>query len=301
MKRQTPALLFIILFGSCASLTKTQIHAVNQFSKTSANFSAYPSRIMTELAEIRVKRGIYFSNSLDDPKLHIEDLDGLYNARKSDYEISAKVDITFEVIDKYAQSLLLLSSDKFATDLESQAKNFGADLDSLAGLYNSIEGVKRVPTGIGGAINQLIVFGGKQYIRSKQATEIKKFVPQADTLISVMTSNLLEFLESTNIQDLIRNEEKGVAANYLSFLRQRHPTIENERDYLELKANIDAIKDLRDETVKATNHLRKAHKKLLLEIQEKKTLKETISELQELYEDIKGIKATIQTFQPSKN
>jgi len=301
MKIQVWALAVTVFLGGCASLTSTQINAVNQFARTSKNFSAYPSRIITELAEIRVKRGIYFSNSIDDPKLHLEDLDGLYTSRKSDYAISDQVDITFKVIDKYAQSLLLLSSDDYVTDLQEQAANFGGDLDSLTSRYNSLDGVKKVPTGIGGAIGKIIAFGGKQYIRSKQAEEIRKFVPQADTLVSVMTTNLLEFLQSTNIEELIRNEERGVSSNYLSFLRQRHAAIENERDYLALRTDLDLIKQLRSETVTATRHLRKAHLKLLEEVQTKKTLEESIQELQELYDDVKDIKSTIDSINYPKS
>lgn len=301
MKRQTLLFILALALGSCASLTKTQVNAVNQFARTSNNFSAYPSRIITELADIRVKRGIYFSNSLEDPKLHIEDLDGLYNAKVSDYGISAKVDITFKVIDKYAQSLVLLSSDKHVADLEKQAKNFGSDLDSLLSVYNSIDRGTQIPTSIGGAISRLIVFGGKQYIKTRQAVEIKNFVPQADTLISVMTSNLLEFLQSTTIDALIRNEEKGITSNYLSFLRQRQATIENERDYLDLKNNIDVVKELRDETVTATKRLRKAHTKLLSVIQQKQSLKTTITELQEFYDNVKRLNLTISSIKSSKN
>jgi hypothetical protein len=306
MKKQAVIIVLALVFGSCASLTRTQIKAVNRFARTSKNFSAYPSRIMTELAEIRVKRGIYFANSLDSPKLHIGELDDIYTAYKDDYKISSKVDITFKVIDKYAQSLLLLSSDKYASDLETQANNFGADLDSLISTYNSIDREKQVPGGIGGAINKLILLGGKQYIRSRQAKEIKTFVPRADSLISIMTTNLLEFLESTNIQILIKNEEAGINSNYLSFLRQRRAgnqpvSIVNERDYLVLKSNIDEIKNLRRQTVVATKHLRRAHTKLLLEIQSKKTLTETITELQELYEDVREINATIDGIKYSKN
>ncbi|MEP7144017.1 MAG: hypothetical protein ABI707_14140 [Ferruginibacter sp.] len=301
MKRQTLIITLGLLLGSCASLTKTQIGAVNQFSQASKNFSAYPSRVMTALAEIRVKRGVYFANTLDSPKLHINELDKIYQARKNSYKYSAKVDTTFKIIDKYAQSLMLLSSEKYVSDLKTQANNFGVDLDSLIKGYNSIEGVKQVPAGIGGAINKLIVLGGKQYVRSKQAKEIKKFVPAADSLISVMTTNLLEFLQSKNIQFLVKNEEEEVNSNYLSFLRQRQPGIENERDYLDLKSNIDAIKQLRDQTVAATKHLRRAHKKLLLAIQRRKTLKETIPELQDLYEDVKEINTTIEVIKSSKN
>jgi hypothetical protein len=205
------------------------------------------------------------------------------------------------VIDKYAQSLLLLSSDEYVTDLEEQAQNFGGDLDSLCSLYNRLSGSQQVPTGMGGAVNKLIVSGGKQYIRSKQAEEIKKFVPRADTLIAVMTNNLLQFLKSTIIDDLIKNEEREIRQSYLSFLNQRQATIENEWDYLLLKKHFDLVKELRAKTVTATRQMRTAHAKLLTEIQEKRTLTETIREVQELYDDVKDIKTAIQSIKSSKS
>lgn len=298
--KQIVILIIALSLSSCASLTKTQIDSVNQFAQSSKNFSDYPSKIIYELAVIRVKRGIYFANSLDNPKIHIGELDSLYNNQKSDFELSKKIDVTFKIIDKYAQSLLLLSSDKHVVDLEFQAKNFGGDLDSLITIYNSLDENSHLPVGLGGAVNQLIVFGGKQYIRSKQATKIKKFLPEADRLIEVMTTNLLAYLQSTTIQELIENEEEGINSNYLSFLRQRKPTIENERDYLVLKNNLDAIKNLQKQTISATNNLRLAHKKLVIEIQRKKKLKEVIKELQVLSGEIKELKKTMNAIKTFK-
>jgi len=116
-----------------------------------------------------------------------------------------------------------------------------------------------------------------------------------------MTTNLLEFLESTNIADLIDNEEKGIKSNYMSFLRQRKAGIENERDYLELKSNLSSIKAMRHKTVLATRHLRRAHKKLVVVIDQKKDLTETIAELQDLYEDVKELRTITDIFNSSKN
>lgn len=298
---------------ACATLTKTQIKAVNQFARTSRNFSAYPSKIMQGLAEIRSKRGVYFANSLDNPKLHIQELDNIYSFKKQDYVFSTKVDVTFKIIDKYAKSLLLLSSDKYEKNLDVQALNFGEDLDSLTVRYNSISEVKPVPTGIGGAIGQLVAFGGRQFIRTRQAKEIKKFVPKADTLIAVMTDNLLEFLLSTNIDALIKNEEAGINDSYLSYLRHiktvssvtsskdtsllalnTKSSIENDNEYLELRTSIDGVKKLRQLTVNATRKLRRAHKKLLDSLRQKQNLKTAIWEVQQLYDGIKDIKSAIE-------
>jgi hypothetical protein len=286
--------LVLGLFTSCASLTTTQIESVNQYATSVKKFSAYPSKIITGLAEIREKRGVCYVNSLSDPKLHIDALDSVYSNKIHAYKASKQVDITFEIIDKYAQSLALLSSDDIQTNIDKESKSFGVSLDSLVGTYNKIDKSKNLPTNVGSAVSQLIAFGGKQYVKNKQAKEIREFVLKADTLISTMTTNLLIFLKSENIDQLISAEEWGIHQNYLSFLRHvSKPSIENEYIYLDLKARIDEVKTLRTETIKATEQIRSAHKELLLCIQRKKNLKEILKDVQSLSEQIKDIKKTI--------
>lgn len=313
MKKKYLILLITISCCGCSTLTKTQIKAVNYFAQTSRDFSQYPSKILTGLAEIRAERGIFYANSLDNPKLHIQELDSIYSFKKENYAASQKADITFKIMDKYAQSLLLLSSGKYVENFQAQSLNFGTDLDSLSTKYNSLGDVKKVPTSIGGAVGQLLAYGGKQYIMSKQAKEIKKFVPAADLLIEVMTDNLLEYLRSTTIRELIKNEEEGINSNYLSYLRQiktvssaiinndttlfafnTKSTIANDKEYLALKAHLDAVKHLQEQTIKATDTLRKAHKKLLYTIQKKQRLTGAIPEIQQLFEGIKEMKESIQ-------
>ena len=292
-----------VMLGSCASLTKTQIESVNQFAQTTKDFSAFPSKIMTGLADIRLERGLFYANSLTNPKFHIDDLGGIYDQKKFDYQVSEKVDVTFRIIDKYSQSLVLLSSDKYEKDLEKQAKKFGVDIDSLIAWNNAIKDAPKVPSGIGRAVNELIVLGGKQYVRARQTREIKKFVSLADPLIETMTSNLLEYLQSKTINELIAGEEREITRNYLSFLEHtpKEATIENDRIYLHLKNDIDGIKQLQKQTIEATKDLRTAHKKLLQEIGKKKELKQAIQELQKLVEEMNGLNKTIQKISIHKN
>ncbi|MEO6916344.1 MAG: hypothetical protein ABI151_12410 [Chitinophagaceae bacterium] len=306
---------FVVLAG-CASLTKTQVAAVKSFATASQDFSAYPGKVLTELADIRMHRGVYFANSLDSARLHIEELDSIYNFRVRDSALISKADITFKIIDKYAQSLLLLSSDKFELKLRQQSLRFGTDLDSLTTLYNT-KNFPRVPTGIGAGVSQLIAFGGTQYIRSRQAREIKKFVPQADRLIEVMTANLNEFLRSGIVSELIDNESAGIRSNYLSFLRQSKTismngrdsviqvsntksSIANDLEYVKLRAAIDYVKALRAETLVATAKLRIAHAKLLQIINQKRNLKTAVAEIQQFYQSVKDIHVTLKKIQKYK-
>jgi hypothetical protein len=292
MNRIIYLLILTIFLVSCASLSKTQIKTVNHFAQTTKDFSAFPGKIMTGLAEIRTRRGVYFANSLSDPKLHIDVLDSIYSNKIHAYKVSEKVDITFKIINKYAQSLELLSSDRYEIKLKDQATSFGLDIDSLVILYNNIDKTGKLPTGIGAAVGKLVIMGGQQYFRAKQAKEIKSFVHQADTLISTMTGNLLVFLKSENINELINAEERGINENYLSYIRQTSKTsIENDYEYLELKNSIDEVKKLRQQTITATRNLRETHKKLLIEIEKKKVFKESLKELQLLFEQIKELKS----------
>jgi hypothetical protein len=320
MKNKHLILLMTISLAGCSTLTKTQIKAVNCFAQTSQDFSQFPSKIITGLAEIRSKRGVFYANSLDNPRLHIQELDSIYSFKNENYAISEKVDITFKIIDKYAQSLLLLSSDKYVQNLQEQAQNFGIGIDSLITTYNGLNNVTRVPTSIGGAIGQLLAFGGKQYVRSKQAKEIKKFVPAADLLIDVMTDNLLEYLNSTTVVELIKNEEEGINSNYLSYLRQvktvstavinndttvfafnTKSTVANDHEYLLLKTHLVAVKVVQEQTIDASRDLRKAHKKLLHIIQKKQRLKGAIPEVQALVEGVKEMRKSIKKIEKPSN
>lgn len=285
-----PVVVACLFFPGCAVLTTRQMDAVNQFARTSNNFSAYPSRIITALAELRVKRGIYFANSVHDPQTHLTELDNLYSAMISDFAVSAKADISFRVIDKYAVALLLLSSPAHAANFDSQALRTGHSLESLLSTYNQIPGVKPVPTGMGSLTGSLLQAGGDQIIRRKQAKALQEFVPAADTIMRVMIGNLLDYLENTNIDFLISNEERSLASNYRSFLNQRTPLVGNDRDYLDMKQDLDGIKALRSATIIAANQILKTHASLLAALEKPDDLNETVAALQSMYDNVNAVK-----------
>lgn len=298
MKKVIYLLVITLTLNSCASLTKTQIESVNQFGKTTSNYSEFTSKILTELAEIRLKRGLLYVTTIENTKNRIEALDSVYSQKRFDYSISKKVDITIKVIDKYAQSLVLLSSDKYSKDLEGQAKRFGIGIDSLTTIYNTLDGVKKIPSGIGEAVSKLVILGGKQYVKAKQAKEVKKFVTEADTLIAVMTSNLIEFLDSEDIDELIRHEEMMIKRDFETFIsHNKNITTDQLMIYLGMKNSIDGVKNLREQVVTATKDLRSTHRKLLSVISEKQKLDTTIKELQVLYEQMKELKNIVSDLQ----
>lgn len=294
-------LLFLLVLGSCSTLNRTQVNAVNQFGHTTQEFTAYLGKITDELADIRMQRGLYYASTLQNPQLHIAELDSIFSQKEYDYKVSKKVDITFKIIDKYAQSLILLTGDDPLNNIQESAGNFGVGLDSLVTLYNKYDDKKQLPSGIGNALNQLIISGSSQYIKHRQAKEIKKFIPQADTLVAVMTTNFLEYLESSTIEELIAHEERMIRRDYLTFLQHTEQnTFNSQKGYLDLKSSIKNIKILQTQTIEATINLRKTHRKLSQIIQQKNTIIEVIKELSNFQEQVLAIRNTIRKIETVK-
>ncbi len=294
MRRAFFILVVSYLACSCATLTKSQIESVNQFGRMTENFSAFPGRIMAELADIRKCREVYYANSLSIPQNHIDILDSIHYNKVHGNALSEKADITFRIIDNYSDALSLLSSDKYINELKNHSENLGEDLDTLISHYNRIDKSARLPLGIGAAAGKFIQIGGRQFIRCRQAKEIKKYIPQADTLIAVMTGNLITFLKSGNIDQLIDAEERGLNTDYLSFISHSSKTsIANDFEYLDLKERIEQVKQLRSMTISATNSIRKAHGKMLGSIEKRRNLKEIVEGFREMAVQIRDLNTTV--------
>jgi hypothetical protein len=103
MKPPFPFLaVIVLLLPACASLTKSQVSAVNQFAQTSANFSAFPSKIITGLHDVHVRHQLYAANSLASGNAHVEGIKDAYDFKVRSSALPEKMNISFRIIDKYA-------------------------------------------------------------------------------------------------------------------------------------------------------------------------------------------------------
>lgn len=279
-----------ILITSCASLSKSQLDAVNHFAKTSANFSNYPDKIVREMAEVRMQRSLYMANGLNNVNDHLDELDYIHQDRLDDEKLASEINITFQIIDQYAQTLALLSSSTFDEEIKTQAYTLGKDLDSLIKINNKLSPNRQLPLGIGAGVSNLMRIAGSQYIRTKQSKEVKKFVLAADTLVSGMTKHLIQFLESGHFNDLIKIEE-SLKNDYRNFLDRHNKSnqLDFDREYLELKQKIEHIKAMRKQTISATKTLAQAHHSIAKNLQKKQKLKERIQALQMYNDEVKNI------------
>ncbi|WP_426672058.1 hypothetical protein ACPPVU_12585 [Mucilaginibacter sp. McL0603] len=325
-KKSVALIIGTALLNGCASLTKSQLNEVNTFGQLTSNFSAYPSKFILSFNTINEKEALLRANSRIDPDTHFTEIDSAYQHKKENDTLTGKSDLTFKIIDKYAQALVLLTADKHTKQLDTAAKSFGTNIDGLITNYNKIDSKDQLPTGIGGAVAELITLGGEQFIRSRQAKETKDFVTKADPMIIRLTNNVIAQLgngakdkngQPVTFSDLVNQLRQDIKTDYkaflgkrttdivikknkdnadysASFINYRYATLDDDRECLQLLSDLDALQRLLNDTKTATANLAKAHHKLLTDIDTKKSLVEFATELQTYGDNIKDLKTAIQ-------
>jgi hypothetical protein len=294
MKKIVYSVILLLLAVSCASVSKQQRNVVQQFAIKTENFSLFPEKIMDELAGIREARGIYFANSLTDPVSHLNELNNIVKERMKDDKIPGIVGITFKILNEYAGGLVQLSSDAPIKSAGDSSLKFGVELEKLVGMYKETNGASRLPSGIGGLLAQTMNVGTRNYLAKKQYKELKKFVNLADTLVSVVCDEMVKFLSSKNLGQLIGIEESGISESFRFYFTKRSPTVESEKEYVALLKRVEGVKQMQLETIQATISLKKAHKKLAEELNREFNLEELAVQLNNFYKDVDMLNKSVQ-------
>lgn len=313
-------LLVVIGFlcGSCASLTKSQLDAVNTFGQFSSNFSAYPGGIITIYNNAHVQNEMFRANSITDPKQHFEAISQANNFKWKSRVISQETDLSLQIIDQYAQSLVAITSNKPVIQLDTAGLYFRNNLDSLISKYNTIKPQSPLPTGIGNDLSALLMIGGDLYIRSKQAETVRKVVPLGDVIIAKICANLLAFLEPADtlqgLHHMIAQEKVTLGINYKAYLglnrdeisigkekdaysgylrHQRFVSLNDDELCLNLLQDLDNAELLRQQCVSAIKDLRQAHAKLLAALNEKRKLNDISGIVKNYVADVKSMNLTL--------
>jgi hypothetical protein len=285
--------IIVLAFGSCMSVSKQQRKIVQQFATKTENFSVIPEKMMKELADIREARGIYYANSFTDPALHLDELNAIVEERMKDDKIPGQVGTALKILDEYAGALVELSSDSPAKSSSENYVKFGAELESLIGIYNQTEGATRLPDGIGTAIAQAMNTGTKYYLAHRQYKDLKKFVTRADTLVAAVCTEMIVFLSSKGLGQLIQAEASGVTESFRFYFTKRMPAIEDEKEYITLMKRVNEVKMMQNQTIQATKSLRKVHQKLAAELNRKFTYAEIALELNNFCREVESLNASV--------
>jgi hypothetical protein len=317
-------LLAWLSLPGCASLTKSQLNQINSFGQLTKNFSDYPGKVVSSYNRCYLQDELLAANAAPTPEAHYKAIQDALNFKEQSDIISRKIDLSLQIIDQYAQALVLLTSNRHSLQLDSAATKVGSSLDGLLGEYNKLETAHQVPSGIGGTVSALITLGGDTYIRSKQANDIKVLVPQGDILIGQMADNILHFLQDPlesatdhglTLEYLIKAEKDNVGINYTRYLKvnwnivtlkqketvvlsgtiqnNRFASLAEDQACLQLLADLDLTETLRKQCISAVTNLRKAHAQLLEDVKSKKKLKEIVAGLQSYADDVKKMYSTV--------
>lgn len=283
-------LILLLFLGSCISVSKEQRTTVQQFAVKVGNFSTLPEKIWMELADIRELRGVYYANSFTDPVTHLSELDALVRERISNDKIPARVRPVFKILENYANGLVLLSSDASFNSNSKLYGTFGTELETLVGDYNQTTEVSKLPPGVGTLLAETLNLGTNAYLSNRQSKALKKCVNQADTLVSCLCGEIEKYLSSGLLIQLISNEDSGLGESFrFYFTKRMPPSIESERDYIELKKRVERLKEFRLQALHAVKKLRIAHLALEESLNETKSLKEIAANLSSFYTDVEKL------------
>jgi len=283
-------LILLLFLGGCLSVSKEQRTTVQQFAVKAGNFSTLPEKIWMELADIRELRGVYYANSFNDPLIHLSELDAIVRERISNDKIPTRVRPVFKILENYANGLVQLSSDASFNANVKLYGTFGTELETLVGDYNQTTEVSKLPPGLGTLLAETLNLGTNAYLSNRQSKALKKYVNQADTLVSCLCSEIEKYLSSGLLIQLISNEDSGLGESFRYYFTKRMPpSIKSERDYIELKKRIEMLKEFRLQTLHAVKNLRIAHLALAETLNETKTLKEMAACLSSFYTDVEKL------------
>ena len=282
MKNLINLMLLSVLLQSCNTLTHSEKTHVRQFAASTKNIPQYALKFHQSLSNVRKSRGVYFANTLSTPSLHLNELDSIYAQHKIDERKTILFLNSFEILSTYSKILLTLSSDVYVDDLYNNVKELEYNLESLIRLNNTLTSFD-TPTGFINIGAKIGIISGRIYLNQKQSKEIKILLNSSDTLITNVSNNIISYLDSKNLNDIINNEDKMLSINYLSYIQQTNRTnITNDLEYIQLKSNVDNIKQLRKKLIICMVNLKDSHKIIVEELNKKNSIIDNLNQIKEL-------------------
>ncbi len=298
MKRLYRYLIPFLLFAcfSCASLSKSQLKSIQSYAELLKKNAEFPSVAISECINLKYDIELLNSGTFADT-LANEKIWNSYKGREEALKKAQKADLTIKIIKQYAVSLYNLSSPNSAEALSKASEQLGENLEKLIEQYNSLTTNNKVPAGIGTLITNAVAFAGKQFIRAKQTHKIKKFISAGDTLIVIMTDNLATELEKLLLKEWIPALKTDLKTRQENLLANLNPkgdykafyATQYNKEIAAIIARIDNLEQLSMEVIKAARKIRKAHAQIVETMQQKKKIKEILSETYELYLSVKEL------------
>lgn len=289
-----------LTLSGCAVLTDSQVKNINAFAATAKSYSAFPSAVARQRAgfHLHSEMTVVSQSQFADADDIVRRMDSARKHYNSMVQLSAKFDLSLQLIQQYAGLLTTLSSDHYITDLNAPTTSLGENLSSLVNTYNS-KVKDTLPAGLGNSISKVILMAGRVLTRHQQTSALKEFVLAADTMVQVTTRNLVTVLDGEvftdaagrslpSLKTLLSLERDFFIQSYKRAVlsdssRTNYWSIQFYYDELTAYDNTEA---LRQGVVQAAKSLALAHAELAKNVKQKKKLNDIIWQTQQLITDV---------------
>lgn len=286
----------LIFLFSCAVLSDSQLTNIHSFATAAKNYSAFPAEVVKQSQQLHYNNDVLEASALPDSSLMIRSLEKAQAEFKKGVTFSNKMDLSLQLIRKYAGMLKQLSSESYTDDLGENAKELAGDLKDAVELFNAQLSTK-IPGNVGKGISQIVTIIGDRVIKSKQAKALKKFIPIGDTLIQLTVINLVSALDA-DLKPLIENYKTTFQSDFktIIFTHIEKADYNMLRFYIKTNSDYEDVESLRKRSIHAAEKMASSHKQLKDNILRRKNLRELLSETKDFISDVKELYGILNQF-----
>jgi hypothetical protein len=298
---------------SCASLSKSQMAAVNGFGKAVKSYTDYPGVVVQNAAKLEWESEQFIFNPYNNSSYkkaagangYNKLITAVVNKHKvyhKNLELAKEIDLSLAVVKGYADALALLSSDSFSESYQKEFSGFTDNLDSLVSVYNTnlSEGDK-IPA-LGNAVSQLLMAPGKMFIKHKQSQAVQTYINKGKPLIDRTTNTIINFMQGP-LTERLKADDALLEHNYNMYLIALDSASSNNISPAEfllshqyfnrLLENLKSTQQLSDQIVASAKELRKSHTSLAEAINQKQKLTEHAATVRAFYTSFNNLRKTI--------
>jgi hypothetical protein len=297
MKRITSVLLLpgAIWLTGCATLTRSQVQAVNQFATLASTGGDHANNVLSEVIDTRYRSMILEQTAGVSPAASIslngktyQQLTRYYADKQAELAPVKQIKASMSVLNEYALALQRLSSPDFATNAGQSADALGQSVDGLAAAVPAIPKV-------GSFLTKALTGLGGRYIGQKQTSALRRFVNEGDTLINALCRSneaLLATKAKTFIEESEKTDSVSIDALFDSVKTDRLHRYESASLGADLVSKYSHLNQLNNQSIKALQQIRLSHAELKQALATKQTLPGIGQQLLALHKAINELQGT---------
>jgi len=294
-RRVAPAalLLAMVLLSGCAAvLTPSQVKEVQTFAKAAENCAQLPPPVISAYAEALKERNLLDAAVTSNSTIADKQFRDAFTEKARHEALTEQTEASLAVLRNYGALLSELSSDEFTEATAESAIRAGKVMDKASETLSKLTG-ETIPQ-IGPIIAGVLRAGAGIYIKCRQHKAIKKAVADGGSIVRKITSridslmNIYTLPPGEKTENVLLREKDKFLESFLSYAKARGP----QKSHTDLRIFYDDIESvdqavmLAQRTQKASRKLVAAHDKLQKAINQKRTLKTFIEEVQEFKEEV---------------